>query len=114
MIEDEAGETLLQITLEATSGEIGNLGKEAYHQGDAGGRSQLFVTAVKGTDGQDLLREEPCGPERNALAAPLTSYEKNLLVDNAFVTVPGGQGGEESTPAPWRSALRCRGAGRPH
>ena len=54
--------------------------------------AELTVSRVLGHDGEDLLRDEDCGPQRNGIGAALNSTTKHLRVNDAFVQVPAVSG----------------------
>ena len=75
-----------EIELEATSGEIQNMGIDSMNGGKP--RAELFVTEVRGTDGGDLLRDETCGKDRNQQGAELDPRENNKYVDGKWFAIP--------------------------
>jgi hypothetical protein len=77
---------LVELEIAAQSSRIPNLGSDASFGGETP-RLRLFVSRVMGQGGDDLLREEHCGPERNALGQPLQSGSENEFVDGKYVKV---------------------------
>jgi hypothetical protein len=61
----------LELTVDGFAGSIPNVGD--------GGRARLFVDSVQSTSGRELLRAEPCGKERNPLAAPFKTALSDRL-----------------------------------
>ena len=61
--EENAG---LELTASATHNGITNLGKSEE-------RVQLFINSVTDAQGNELMRDESCGSERNTLPAPINS-----------------------------------------
>jgi hypothetical protein len=59
--------------------EVKAIGTGLPNLGDQGGRARLTITSVKGRDGQELLRDEACGKERNQLPAEFaTAYGSSV------------------------------------
>lgn len=77
---------LVELEIAAVSSRIPNLGSESSFVGKTP-RLRLFVSRVRGRGGEDLLREEHCGQERNSLGEPLQSGSDNEFVDGSFVKV---------------------------
>jgi hypothetical protein len=77
---------LVELEIAAASSRIPNLGNEASFVGRTP-RLRLFVSRVLGREGEDLLREEHCGPDRNSLGEQLQSGTDSEFVDGSFVKV---------------------------
>ena len=88
----EREEPVVQVELEVASGAIANLELDALHQGEAEPRAQVVITAVRDEAGANLLRAEPCGPDRNAIGGTLTPVSRFVQRDNGLVPVPVVQG----------------------
>ncbi len=86
------GEELVEVSVEAVSGEIPNMSVDSLHAARGNARAQLVITAVSGADGEALLREERCGADRNELPGGLQSGVRSRYVDETFVQVPMVQG----------------------
>lgn len=99
LVEAEA-EELVEISIEALSGEIPNMTVESLHEVSGETRAQLVITAVNNVTGIDLLREERCGSERNGLPGDLQSSSRSRYVNNTFVQVPVVQGKKAVRLAP--------------
>ena len=88
----EAEDQVVEIELEVASGELHNMDVDSMHQVNGDARAQLFITGVLDSDGQDLLRPEPCGADRNSVGGELRPVSKFLYIDNEFVQVPAVSG----------------------
>lgn len=82
--EGEAG--VIEIALEALSGELPNMAVDTMHAVKGEPRAELFITHVRGDDGRELLRAEDCGATRNALGGELKPTTRQHYIDNAFVS----------------------------
>lgn len=51
--------------------ELEAVGPALPNRSERGSEAQLRLTSVEGEDGRELLREEPCGPDRNGRPVPL-------------------------------------------
>ncbi|MFQ5958856.1 MAG: hypothetical protein ACE5LF_05750, partial [Alphaproteobacteria bacterium] len=85
-------EEVVELELEVTSGEIPNLDVDTMHRVDGDARAQLFITAVRGRDGADLLREESCGPRRTGAGGPLEPTPRTVFVGDAFKSISAVSG----------------------
>ena len=84
---------IIEIELEATSGEIPNMGDPyAGVSGTDDARGQLFVTTVTDRSGKNLLREETCGKDRNDSGGALAANTQHIYVNEKFVQIPILQG----------------------
>lgn len=89
----EADPDVVEIEFAATSGKIPNMGEP--HAGFAGNdeaHGELFISAVRDKSGQDTLRAETCGKERNSIGGPLSANTQYIYVNNDFVQIPVLQG----------------------
>ncbi len=80
---------LVELEFSVSSSGIPNIG--AVGSGFAGsseGRGRIFVSRIANSDGENLLRDEPCGPNRNSLGGALSTASGGVFVDNEFVWVP--------------------------
>ncbi len=77
--------SVVEIEVEAVSSDIPEvlLYADAWRRDDV--RAELVVTGVLDGNGRNLLRDEPCGPDRNALAAALEGQPRSHLVDDEWV-----------------------------
>ena len=82
-----------EIELEASSGEIQNMGIDTMHDVKGRPRAQFFVTQIRGAEGADLMREESCGKDRNHLGAELAPRNGMRYVDGKWFQVPEVQKG---------------------
>jgi hypothetical protein len=60
----EGEEDLVELEIDAMSGELPNMTTDSMHGVEGRERARLFVTAVLNAAGENLLREERCGPDR--------------------------------------------------
>ena len=83
-VEFDAADDSLALTITGTHRGIPNLG-------DAGQRVRLYIDSVSDAAGNELLREESCGPERNDLAAELDRphFNDSLTGDKTVRLKPG-------------------------
>ena len=81
-----------EIELEASSGEIHNMGIDTMHDVKGRPRAQFFVTHIRGAEGADLMREESCGKDRNHLGAELAPRAGMRFVDGKWFQVPEVRG----------------------
>ena len=88
----EGEESLVEIKLEALSGELPNMDIESMHAVKGDPRAQLFITHVRDHDGQELLRDEHCGRERNSVGGELKPTTRHHFVDKKFIRVPAVSG----------------------
>jgi hypothetical protein len=84
----EGHDDVVEIEIDALSGEIPNMDLEAMHASKEGPRAQLTITSVRDRDGRDLLREEHCGRDRNGKPGELQATTRSRYVDNNFVQIP--------------------------
>jgi hypothetical protein len=84
----EGEDEVVEVALEALSGELHNMNVESMHQVSGSARAQLFITRVLDGAGGDLLREERCGAERNALPGELRPTTRYRYIDNTSVQIP--------------------------
>ena len=83
VVEEDPG--VVEIEVEAASSEIQNIEIDTMHQAKEHSRVQLLVTQVRGRDGANLLREEPCGKDRNGLGAELRPVPRSTYVDGKWI-----------------------------
>ena len=79
---------VVEIEVEAASSRIDNINGESMHRDKADPRAHLLITAVRGANGENLLREEDCGPDRNELGGALTPTTRYRHVDGKSEFVP--------------------------
>ena len=77
-----------EIEIEASSGEIQNMGIDSMHDVKGQPRAQLVVTQIQGAEGANLMREETCGKDRNHLGAELAPRDGMRYVDGKWFQVP--------------------------
>ncbi len=79
---------LVEIEFDVLSGALSNLSNEPMHQVPGAAQARLAITQVTAADGRQLLRDEPCGGERNDRPAELQAASRSLFVDGEFIQVP--------------------------
>ena len=63
-----------------------NLSGELMHKSDESPAASLLVTSVEDKEGNNLLREELCGKNRNIVASQLTSSRDKEYVDGKWIS----------------------------
>lgn len=93
LVQDKDGaEEVVQLDLEVESSRIDNVKTASLHEIKDDSRAQVLVTVVSDADGGNLLREEPCGEERNLKAGELEQTSRSRYVNQEFIDYPAVAG----------------------
>ena len=84
----EGEEGLVELEIDAMSGELPNMTVDSMHGVEDRERAKLFVTAVLNAAGENLLREERCGPDRNSKPGELQASTRYSFEGNVSRQVP--------------------------
>ncbi|MDX1400453.1 MAG: hypothetical protein R3245_00890, partial [Kiloniellales bacterium] len=83
--QDENGSPLLELVLEAESAAIPNAPADTFHQEKSRPGAALRVSGIKNEEGEDLLRQENCGPDLNHDATALQFQEHSSYRNDGWV-----------------------------
>jgi hypothetical protein len=78
--------SLLEVVVEVASAGLPNLPEDAFHALESRPTAALAITGISGAGGQDLLREEDCGEDRNNEATSLEFRDHSVYTGSDWKT----------------------------
>lgn len=76
---------VVEVELQARSNFLPNIGVESMHETKGAPQAELFVSRILDSSGQELLRTESCGKDRNSVGGILQPKPSSLYINNQFV-----------------------------
>ncbi len=76
--------TVVELEFEVESNHIKNISKETMHEMKGDALVQLFITQILDSHGNQLLREEHCGKDRNSFGTPLKKSKTNIKINGNY------------------------------